>query len=74
MRTLVLRQIGAPICPPIDAPPHSLKYSNANPKVETFEKGEVGVRSLICNILGGRKARWNCGMGIRTSDKQVNYS
>jgi len=35
----------------IDAPPYSLKNSNASPKVETMEEG-VGVRSLVRNTLG----------------------
>jgi hypothetical protein len=32
----------------IYTPPHSLKDSNASPKVETLEK-KVGVHSLTCN-------------------------
>jgi hypothetical protein len=37
------------------------------------EKG-VGVCSLVCSILKVRKACWSFEMGIKTSDKQVNYS
>jgi hypothetical protein len=52
--------------------PHSLKDSNANPKVKTMEG--VGVRFLARNTSGveGHAAspRWR----IRTNDKQVNYS
>ncbi len=33
-----------------DAPPHSLKNSNASLKVETTEEKRVGVCSLIHNI------------------------
>jgi hypothetical protein len=35
----------------VDTSPHSLKDSNANPKVETTEK-RIGVRSLVCNTSG----------------------
>jgi hypothetical protein len=35
-----------------DAPPHSLKDSNANPKVETTKEEKVRVCSLARNILG----------------------
>ncbi len=35
-----------------DAPPHSLKDSNANPKVETTKEKKVGVCSLAHNTLG----------------------
>jgi hypothetical protein len=37
------------------------------------EKG-VGVCSLAHNISEVRGACWNFGMGIKMSDKQVNYS
>jgi hypothetical protein len=57
----------------IDTPPNSLKYSNVSPKVKITKEG-VGVFSLPCNILGVRGACWSSGMGIRTSDKWVNYS
>jgi len=33
-----------------DTPPHSLKDSNVNPKVETMEEKGVGVHSLVCSI------------------------
>jgi hypothetical protein len=35
----------------IDAPPHSLKDSNVNAKVEIAEEEKVGVHSLTRNIL-----------------------
>jgi hypothetical protein len=38
-----------------DAPPNSLKYSNANPKVKTTEEG-VGAHSLAHNILRVKKS------------------
>jgi hypothetical protein len=34
-----------------DAPPHSLKDSNVNPKMKTTEEEGIGVRSLIHNTL-----------------------
>jgi hypothetical protein len=34
-----------------NTPPHSLKDSNVNPKVETMEEKGVGVHSLVCSIL-----------------------
>jgi len=57
-----------------DAPPNSLKDSNVSSKVKTTEEEEVGVCSLTCNILGVKKACSSSKMGIRASDKQVNYS
>jgi hypothetical protein len=53
--------------------PHSLKDSNASPKVETMEKG-VGVHSLARSTSGVEWVCWRSGMGIMTSDKRVNYS
>jgi hypothetical protein len=55
-----------------DAPPHSLKYSNANSKLKTT-KERVKVRSLTHNILGveGCVGAWD---GTKMSDKWVNYS
>jgi hypothetical protein len=50
-----------------------LKDSNVNLKVKTTEE-RVEVRFLICNTLGVRGARWSSMMGIRTNDKQANYS
>jgi hypothetical protein len=35
-----------------DAPPHSLKDSNASSKVKTMEEERVGVCFLTCNIFG----------------------
>jgi hypothetical protein len=36
----------------IDAPPHSLKDSNANPKVKTTKEERVWVHFLFRNFLG----------------------
>jgi hypothetical protein len=57
----------------IDAPPKSFKYSNVNPKVKTMEEG-IGVRSLVCSILGVKKVCWNFKMGMKMNDRRVNYS
>jgi hypothetical protein len=46
-----------------DAPPHSLKDSNVNPKVETIEKG-VGVRSLARSTSGVDERAGALGWGI----------
>jgi hypothetical protein len=34
----------------------------------------IGVRSLVGNILGVKGVCWSFRMGIKTNDKQVNYS
>jgi hypothetical protein len=52
--------------------PHSLKYSNVNPKVETTEG--VGVCSLIRNTLKVKRRVGAPGWWTKTSDKRVNYS
>jgi hypothetical protein len=57
-----------------DTPPNSLKDSNVNPKMETTEKKGVWVCSLVRSILGVKGACQNFGMGIKTSDRWVNYS
>ncbi len=51
----------------VDAPPHSLKDSNVNPKVKTTER--VGVQSLARNTLGveGRARAPLWGLGRMTS-------
>jgi hypothetical protein len=54
-------------------PPNSLKDLNANLKMKTTVEG-VGVHSLTHNTAGVRRAYWNFGMGIKTSNKWVNYS
>jgi hypothetical protein len=56
-----------------DAPPHFLKDSNASSKIKT-SKERIGVRSLAHITSGVKGACWSSGMGIRKSDKQVNYS
>ncbi len=40
----------------LDAPPNSLKNSNACPKVKTMKEKGVGVHSLDCNTSGVRGA------------------
>jgi len=40
--------------PPIDAPPHSLKDSNANSKMKTMKK-EVGVMILSSQHFKGKR-------------------
>ncbi len=57
-----------------NAPPNSLKYSNANPKVKTMEEKGVWARSLAHNTFGVKRVCWNSKMGTRMSDKRVNYS
>ncbi len=48
-----------------DAPPHSLKDSNANLKVKTIEKERIKVRSLTHSTLGveGHVGALRCGLG-----------
>jgi len=48
---MVNNQIGS-----LDAPPNSLKDSNACPKVKTLKEKGVGVCSLNCNISRVRRA------------------
>jgi hypothetical protein len=59
--------------PKNDAPPNSLKDSNANLKVKTTKEG-IGVCSLAYNTLGVKRACWRFEMGTRMSDKWANYS
>jgi len=54
-----------------DASPNSLIDSIASPKMKTMEGKGVEVHSLVRSISGGEG---RSGMGIRTSDKYVNYS
>ncbi len=55
---------------PCDAPPHSLKYSNAGSKMKTMEVG-IRVRFLVRNIsrVEGRVGapRWGLGWVISAS-------
>jgi hypothetical protein len=55
-----------------DAPPNSLKDSNASPKMETTEG--VGICYLTHSIWGVRRLCNIFGMRTKMSDKQVNYS
>jgi hypothetical protein len=48
-----------------DAPPHSLKDSNVNPKMKTMEEGRVGVRSLIHNTSKVEGCAGALGWGLR---------
>jgi len=57
-----------------DAPLNSLKYSNVSPKMKTMEEEGVGVHSLAHNTSRVKRACWSFEMGIKTSDKRVNYS
>jgi hypothetical protein len=56
-----------------DTLPNCLKYSNVNPNVKTTKEG-VGVCSLAHNISGVKGACRSSEMGIKMSDKWVNYS
>jgi hypothetical protein len=57
-----------------DAPPNFFIDSNSNPKMKTMQEEGVGVCSFVRDNLGVKGACLNIGMGIRTSDKWVNYS
>jgi hypothetical protein len=56
-----------------DAPPHSLKDSNASPKVKTVDK-RIGIRSVARNILGveGRAETPRWGLGRVTSESIIH--
>jgi hypothetical protein len=47
-----------------DAPPHSLKDSNVNPKMKGVEE-VVGVHSLACSTLNVKKCVGALGWGLR---------
>ncbi len=55
-----------------DAPPNSLKDSNANPKMKTMEG--VAICSLTHNISRVKGLCESSRMKTRTSDKQINFS
>jgi hypothetical protein len=57
----------------VDTPPNSLKDSNVSPKVKTTKEG-IGAHSLTRNTSRVRRVCWSYEIGIRTSDKCVNYS
>ncbi len=57
-----------------EAPPNSLKNSNANLKVKTMEEEGIGVRSLACSTLAIRGVCWSSRTRTRMNDKHVNYS
>jgi hypothetical protein len=52
-----------------DAPPNSLKDSNANPKVKTTKEERIEVHSLGRNTSRVRRVCWNFEIGTRMSDK-----
>ncbi len=60
----------------IDAPPHSLKNSNVNPKMETTKEERVGVCSLTRNtsrVKGCAKAsKW--GLRQMTSESIIHMN
>ncbi len=53
-----------------NAPPNSLKDSNASPKVKTMEEEGVGVHSLTCNTSRVRGVCWSFRMGTRTNSQE----
>ncbi len=57
-----------------NAPPKSLKDSNASPKVKTMKEEGLGVCSFTLNTSGVKKACWSSEMKTKMSDKWVNYS
>jgi hypothetical protein len=57
-----------------DVTPNSLKNSNVSLKVKTMKEEGVEVCSLVRNTSKVKGVCWGSGMGIRTSDKWVNYS
>jgi hypothetical protein len=59
----------------LDTPLNFLKDSNANFKMKTTKVQGIKVCSLARNTSRGvRRTCWNFRMGIKTIDKQVNYS
>ncbi len=48
-----------------DALPHSLKISNASPKVEIVQEEGIGVRSLVYNTLGVEGSVGILGWGLQ---------
>ncbi len=57
-----------------DAPPNSLMDSIVGPNGENSPK--IKSWSMFPNLqhFGGRGACWSFGMGIKKSDKKINYS
>jgi hypothetical protein len=53
----------------VDAPPKSLKNSNANPKMKIMEEEKIGVRSFTHSTLGVKKACWSSRMRTKKNDK-----
>jgi hypothetical protein len=48
--------------------------STANPKVKNNKRKRNWGAFLGSQHFGGRRAFWSSRMGIRNSDKQINYS
>jgi hypothetical protein len=48
----------------VNAPPHSLKDSNTNPKMKIMEKKKVRVHSLVRNISGVERRVRVVGWGL----------
>jgi hypothetical protein len=58
-----------------DTSSNFLKDSNANSKMKTTKIQGIEVCSLVHSTSKGvRRMCWNFRMGIKTIDKQVNYS
>jgi hypothetical protein len=57
-----------------DAPPHSLKDSNASSKMKTTEKEKIEICSLICNAsrVDGHVGAPRCGLGRMTSESIIH--
>jgi hypothetical protein len=56
-----------------DAPPNYFVDLTMNPKGEQQKDKEMGTLPGSYHF-GGKRVCWSPGMGIRKSDKQVNYS
>jgi hypothetical protein len=57
-----------------DAPLHSLKNSNVNPKVKTTKEEGIGVRSLTPSTLRVKGHVGASGWGLGQMIKKSNYS
>jgi hypothetical protein len=51
-----------------------MKDSNANPKVKTTKEEKNRARYFVCSTFRIKGVCWSSGMGIKTSDKHVDYS
>ncbi len=57
-----------------DTPSNSLEDSNVSLKMKTIKEKGIGICSLTHSTLRVKGMCWSFKMGIRTNDKQVNYS